>query len=153
MWPRHTEPQSLFSPSESRILTGWVLKRHPWRLSSNWIDLHLILLPSDCGCLPLIRPRCRVSQASISLTHTPSQIRTRARTGAHGELSRISQLIQASRPNQSSCVCTGSASTALVWGGSGSFCRSHVLLLLYHFLCDCSCIRLIHTNSKYNLIF
>lgn len=79
MQPRHTELQSLFSPSESRILTGWVLKRHPWRLSSNWIDLHLILLPGYCGCLPLIRARCRVSQASISLTLTLSPTHTHLR--------------------------------------------------------------------------
>lgn len=69
------------SSSMNWILTGWVLKRHPWRLSSNWIELHLILLPSSFGSLLLIRVLCRVSQASLSLFH-------------------ISQLIWANWPNQ-----------------------------------------------------
>lgn len=30
----------------NRILTGWSLKCHPWRLSHNWIYLYLISFPS-----------------------------------------------------------------------------------------------------------
>lgn len=83
------EPRSS-SSSVNRILTGWVLKRHPWRLSSNWIELHLISLPSSFGSLPLIRVRCRVSQASVSLFSPLSLMK----------LSHIAQLISAKWANK-----------------------------------------------------
>lgn len=37
-----------------RILTGWSLKCHPWRLSHNWIYLYLIFFPSADASFSLL---------------------------------------------------------------------------------------------------